>query len=203
VSEPVRVQWKEGRDLSEGLNGMACELFEARKKAGDFVKRDLKEYEVLAEKLETARAASTSFFTWFGFVSGRRYVTAEESAKAEEEHQKQKKGDAKPEEEEEEDDEEEDKNNDEAVEVHEEGEQLAISIAEDLWPGAIKYFTQAQGMDEMSDIDFEEMAMEDGEEEDDSDDQGEPVDIRALIGNNKGGRKSSGSGAPAAKKQKK
>jgi hypothetical protein len=87
--------------------------------------------------------------------------------------------------------------------VHEEGEQLAISIAEDLWPGAIKYFTQAQGMDDMSDIDFEEMEMED---EDDSDDgEGEVVDIRALIGE-KGGksdRKSSGSGAPAAKKQKK
>jgi hypothetical protein len=200
VSEPVEVQWKEGKDLSEGLNAMAVKLFEARKKAGDFLKRDLPEYKALAEKLETANAANTSFFTWFGYVSGRRYVTAEESKKAEAEH---KKGGAKPEEDDEdEDDEEEDKNDDSLVEVHEVGEQLAISIAEDLWPAAIKYFTQAQGMDEMSDIDFEEMEMED---EEDSEGEGEAVDIRALI-NSKGGngaRKSSGSGAPAAKKQKK
>lgn len=200
VSEPVAVQWKEGKDLSEGLNGLAVKLFEARKKAGDYLKKDIPEYAALAEKLTTANAVNTSFFTWFGFVSGRRYVTAEESKKAEAEH---KKGDAKPEEEEEEDEDEdeEDKNDDSVVEVHEEGEQLAISIAEDLWPGAIKYFTQAQGMDDMSDIDFEEMEMED-EDEDDSDGEGEAVDLRAII-NSKGGRKSSGSGAPAAKKQKK
>lgn len=198
VSEPVAVQWKEGKDLSEGLNGMAVKLFEARKKAGDYLKKDLPEYEALAEKLTTANAVNTSFFTWFGFVSGRRYVTAEESAKAEAEF---KKGGAKPEEEED-DEEEEDKNDDSVVEVHEEGEQLAISIAEDLWPAAIKYFTQAQGMDDMSDIDFEEMEMEDDE---DSEGEGEAVDIRALIGGKggKGERKSSGSGAPAAKKQKK
>jgi hypothetical protein len=195
------VQWKKGKDLSEGLNGMAVKLFEARKKAGDFLKTDLPEFDALAEKLTTANAVNTSFFTWFGFVSGRRYVSAEESEKAEKEH---KSGNAKPEEDDDEDDEEMDKNDDSVVEVHEEGEQLAISIAEDLWPGAIKYFTQAQGMgDEMSDIDFEEMAMED--EDEDSDGEAEAVDIRALIGNKggKGERKSSGSGAPAAKKQKK
>lgn len=202
VSEPVPVQWKEGKDLSEGLNGMAVKLFEARKKAGDFLKKDLPEYEALAKKLESANAINTSFFTWFGFVSGRRYVTAEESEKAEAEYAAKKaKGEAgKAEEadEEDEDDEDEDKDDDSIVEVHEEGEQLAISFAEDLWPGAIKYFTQAQGMDEMSDIDFEEMDVED--ESDDG--EGEPVDIRALVGG-KGDRKASGSGAPAAKKQKK
>jgi hypothetical protein len=200
VSEPVEIKWKEGRDLSEGLNGMACALFEKRRSAGDYLKKDCKEYEALAEKLTTANAVNTSFFTWFGFVSGRRYVSAEESEKAEKEW-KEKKGKAnEPEEDEDEDEDEEDKNDDSAVEVHEEGEQLAIAIAEDLWPGAIKYFTQAQGMDDMSDIDFEEMEMED-EDEDSEDGEGEAVDIRALIGE-KGGRKSSGSGAPAAKKQK-
>jgi len=200
VSEPVAVQWKKGKDLSEGLNEMAVKLFEARKKAGDFMKTDLPEFDALAEKLTTANAVNTSFFTWFGFVSGRRYVSAEESENAEAEH---KKGAAKPEEDDE-DDEEEDKNDDTVVEVHEEGEQLAISIAEDLWHGAIKYFTQAQGMDDMSDIDFEEMEME-GDDDDSDDGEGEELDIRALIGNKggKGERKSSGSGAPAAKKQKK
>jgi hypothetical protein len=204
VSEPVPVQWKKGKDLSEGLNGMAVKLFEARKKAGDFLKSDLPEYEALAEKLTTANAINTSFFTWFGFVSGRRYITAEESAKAEAEYKEKKaKGEKIAPEEEDDDDEDDegvDKNDDSVVEVHEEGEQLAISFAEDLWPGAIKYFTQAQGMDDMSDIDFEEMEMEDESD----DDEGEPIDIKALIAG-KGGngdRKSSGSGAPAAKKQK-
>lgn len=203
VSEPVNVEWKKGKDLSEGLNGLAVQLFEARKKAGDFLKRDLKEYEALAKKLESANAVNTSFFTWFGFVSGRRYVSAEESEKAEKEYKEKKaKGETgKPDETEEEDEDEEDddKDDDSMVEVHEEGEQLAIAIAEDLWPGAIKYFTQAQGMEEMSDIDFEEM-----EEDEESDDgEGEAIDIRALVGGKKGGdRKSSGSGAPAAKKQK-
>lgn len=204
VSEPVNVQWKKGKDLSEGLNGMAVKLFEARKKAGDFLKTDLPEFDALAEKLTTANAQNTSFFTWFGFVSGRRYVSAEESSKAEAEYKEKKAAGsaAKPEEDDDEDDEDEDdKNDDSVVEVHEEGEHLAISIAEDLWPGAIKYFTQAQGMDDMSDIDFEEMEMEDVDS-----DEGEDIDIRALISgkgdNGKGDRKSSGSGAPAAKKQK-
>jgi len=182
---------------------MAVKLFEARKKAGDFLKADLPEYEALAEKLTTANAINTSFFTWFGFVSGRRYISAEESAKAEAEYKEKKaKGEkiAPEEEDDDEDDEGEDKNDDSVVEVHEEGEQLAIAFAEDLWPGAIKYFTQAQGMDDMSDIDFEEMDMED--ESDDG--EGEPIDIKALIAGKggKGDRKSSGSGAPAAKKQK-
>ncbi|KAM0723359.1 hypothetical protein Q7P37_000345 [Cladosporium fusiforme] len=201
VSEPVAVQWKEGKDLSEGLNSMAVKLFEARKKAGDFLKKDLPEYTALAKKLESANAINTSFFTWFGFVSGRRYVSAEESSKAEAEYAAKKAAGevVQPAEDEDEDEEDEDKDDDSIVEVHEEGEQLAISFAEDLWPGAIKYFTQAQGMDEMSDIDFEEMEMDD-DEEDDS--EGEPVDIRALVGG-KGDRKTSGSGAPAAKKQKK
>lgn len=204
VSEPVAVQWKKGKDLSEGLNDMAVKLFEARKKAGDFLKADLPEFEALAEKLTTANAQNTSFFTWFGFVSGRRYVTAEESEKAEKEYKEKKaKGEVAKPEEEEEDEEEGDKNDDSVVEVHEEGEHLAISIAEDLWPGAIKYFTQAQGDDDMSDIDFEEMEMM---EDEDSDGEGETVDLRALInakGGSKGDRKASGSGAPPAKKQKK
>lgn len=207
VSEPVPVQWKKGKDLSEGLNDMAVKLFEARKKAGDFLKSDLPEYEALAEKLTTANAINTSFFTWFGFVSGRRYISAEESEKAEAEYKEKKaKGEkvaAGEDEDEDEDDEAEDKNDDSVVEVHEEGEQLAISFAEDLWPGAIKYFTQAQGMDDMSDIDFEEMDVED---ESDDDGEGEAVDIRALVGgkggSSKGDRKPSGGAPPAAKKQK-
>lgn len=202
VSEPVKIDWKKGKDLSEGLTDMAVALFESRKKTGDFLAKGLPEYTALKKKVETANGMNTSFFTWFGFVSSHRYVSAEESAKADEEFAAKKAergaGKAAAEQEAQEDEDEEDEEDDSEVEVHEAGEELAIALADDLWPGAIRYFTEAQEMDGMSEMDFEEM-------EDDSD-EGEPVDIRALV-QDKGGkgssRKTSGSGAPPSKKQKK
>jgi hypothetical protein len=155
---------------------------------------------------------NTSFFTWFGWVSSRRYVSAGESAEANEKHEAIRelrkaapeeiknpvseglpKGDEELEAEEAELD-------DEAVEVHEAGEELAIAFAEDLWPNAIKYFTQAQEVEEMSDVDFEDDEDEDSAEEGDN----EPIDIRSLVQEGKGrGRESLGNGGPPSKKQKK
>ena len=202
VSEPVKIDWKKGKDLSEGLTDMTVALFEARKKTGDFMAKGLPEYTALKKKVETANGMNTSFFTWYGFVSNRRYVSAEESAKANEEFatKKAELGAAKAgaEQLEQDDGTEADADDDTEVEVHEAGEELAIALADDLWPGAIRYFTEAQEMDVMSELDFEEM-------EDDSDD-GEPIDIRALVqekGGKGAGRKASGSGAPPSKKQKK
>jgi hypothetical protein len=200
VSEPVKINWKAGKDLTEGLTNMAVKLFDARKKSGgDFTKKDVPEYAALKKKAETANGMNTSFFTWFGFVSGRRYVSAEESEKAEKERDAKK---AQSTEKTSEDaltgEDEAEANDDTEVEVHEAGEELAIAIAEDLWPGAIKYFTQAQEAEEMSDIDFEELQDLDEESED-----GAPVDIRSLVQNgNANGRKASG-GGPPSKKQKK
>lgn len=181
---------------------MAVALFEARKKTGDFLAKGPPEYTTLKKKLETANGMNTSFFTWFGFVSGVRYVTAEESAKADEEFAAKKAersaGKAAVEQETQDEEDEEYPDDDTEVEVHESGENIAIALADDLWPGAIRYFTEAQEMDEMSELDFEEM--------DDDSDEGEPVDIRALVqekGGKGAGRKASGSGAPPSKKQKK
>ncbi|KAF2859771.1 hypothetical protein K470DRAFT_248784 [Piedraia hortae CBS 480.64] len=126
VSQPVRIRWKEGRDLTRGLTEGVWMLWERRGRDGWRVCR---EYEELKKKVVHWNGGNTSFFTWFGWVSGRRYVTAEEDEEV-------RKG-GKVDEELEEGDEQE-------VEVHPAGEEIAMSIAEDVWPHAIKLFTQAQ-----------------------------------------------------------
>ncbi|EGP85113.1 nucleosome assembly protein family [Zymoseptoria tritici IPO323] len=176
VSEPVKIHWKKGKDLSEGLNDNAVALFEARKKAGNMLARDIPEYKKLQEKLESLNGANTSFFTFFGWRKAGERVEVPEVSEEDEEAA-----------------------DDSEVEVHEAGEQVAVTIAEDLWPNAIKFFTQAQELGEMSDVDFEE---DDDEEESGED---EPVDIRALVGGKdkgKAAKRLSDSGPPS-KKQKK
>lgn len=201
VSEPVKVHWKKGKDLTNGLNDMALALWEARSKAGDMTKQDLPEFAALKKKVESWNGLNTSFFTLFGWVSGRRYVSAEESEKANKEiaekKDRRKKGEKSSEGDEPTEEDEVEEKDDQDVEAHEAGEELAISIADDLWPGAIKYFTQAQEMEEMSDVDFEEDDMD--EDEDDDDEDGEPLDIRALVESKGKKRESCG---PPAKKQK-
>lgn len=187
VSEPVRIRWKSGKDLSHGLTELAYKLFEARKKSGDLLNKNVPEYNKLRKEIESWNARNTSFFTWFGWVSDRRYVSAEESEKANkgfnELKEKRKNGEKvelpEPQEEEA------DANDDSEVEVMNDGEDLAISIADELWPNAIKFFTQAQEMDDLSEMDFED---------DDEDDEDGPVDIRSLVQRDDG---------PPSKKQKK
>lgn len=142
VSEPVKINWKKGKDPTHGLMDGATKLWDARKKAGDMNKRDLKEYAALAKLMENWSGDNTSFFTWFAFVcAGPSYVTAEESAEATEKlnelKEKFKKGEKI-----EEDEDEEPIDLEPPMEVHEAGDDLANLIAEDLWPGAIKYFSK-------------------------------------------------------------
>ncbi|KAK5116200.1 hypothetical protein LTR62_008526 [Meristemomyces frigidus] len=204
VSEPVKVHWKKGKDTTEGLNDGAHALFAARKKVGDMAGKGLPEYTALAKKLEHWNGSNTSFFTWFGFVSGRRYVSAEESKQATEHYQRKKSArkddeqiaetDAKDDDDNDDDDDDDDAEDqdDQVVEVHEAGEDLAVGIAEDIWPNAIKYFTQAQEMGDMSDPEFEEDDEDDEEEGDD-----EPIDIRRLVQDTGNGRSRASDGPPA------
>ncbi|KAK3115969.1 hypothetical protein LTR53_004141 [Teratosphaeriaceae sp. CCFEE 6253] len=200
VSEPVKIHWKKGKDTTEGLTDGAVALFEARQKAGDMTAKDLPEYAALAKKVEHWTGANTSFFTWFGYVSGRHYVTVEESElatkKSGQRKEARKRGERPDTEETAEDEDPDDAQDDSAVEVHEAGEELAYAFAEDLWPNAIKYFTQAQEMGDMSDPEFEE----DEEDEDDEDD--EPIDIRSLVQSSDGKTKPRDSTGPPAKKAK-
>ncbi|KAM3417564.1 Protein SET [Cercospora zeina] len=205
VSEPVKIQWKKGQDMTEGLTDAAVALFEARKKTGDMMNKGLPEYTALKKKTEHSNGQNTSFFSWFGFVSSRRWVSAEEAEKAEKEHQARlearKRGEKveMPEEEEDDDDNEDGEGmyGDQAVEVFDNGDDLATTLAEEIWPNAIKYFTQAQEMDdaELSEMDFEDMD-EDGDDE-------PAVDIRSLVADKGGKSKRQSDAGPPAKKQKK
>ena len=144
VSEPVKIHWKEGKDMTHGLMDGALNLWEARQKAGDMLKRDLPEFDALARTVENWSGANTSFFTWFAFISNRRWVSAEESAEAvrkeRERRDKVRNGEteAKPTELPSED------TMQQQVEVHDDGEGIANVLAEDLWSGAIRYFSESR-----------------------------------------------------------
>ncbi|KAI4756380.1 nucleosome assembly protein family [Aureobasidium sp. EXF-3400] len=197
VSEPVKIDWK-GKDPTEGLNAAALAVFEARKKAGDMKKKGFPAHNKLLELIETNNVDNTSFFAWFGFISADRYVSAEESAQANKEYkERQDKRSNGERVESPEPDEEDMLEMTESDDVHPEGEELAQLIAEDVWPNAIKYFTQAQEMEDMSEMDFEDLS--------DEDDDNEPIDLRALVGKGKPKTKPSSNGAdePPKKKQKK
>lgn len=202
VSEPVKIHWKKGKDLTDGLTDAAVALWEARKKVGDMTASGLPEYKALEKKVEHWNGANTSFFTWFGWSSGRRYIGAEESEKASSEYAARKEARKRGEKtgaaelvEEEEDDEQED---DQAVEVHQQGVEIAVSFVEDIWPNATKLFTQAQGLDDMSNADFEDEDMEEDAEEGDD----EPIDIRSLVRSKEKGRSRDSSGPPSKKVKK-
>ncbi|PVH72331.1 hypothetical protein DL98DRAFT_610911 [Cadophora sp. DSE1049] len=149
VSEPVEISWKEGRDLTGGLLGLVCKAWEAEKKDeardedtksnGKAKKEGLtSEQKVLKRKIENTGMGGLSFFAWFGFIG--RNVSEEETPSSAEQDQ---------------DDEEDEDDIDMSLEIFPDGDDLAVSITEDLWPGAIKYFTQAQEQDALSDADFE------------------------------------------------
>ncbi|KAK4544208.1 hypothetical protein LTR36_004418 [Oleoguttula mirabilis] len=196
VSEPVKVNWKKGKDSTDGLTSAAVALWNARKKVGDLTAKGLPEYRALEKKVEHWNGANTSFFTWFGWVSGRRYVSAEESEKASQEYAARKearKHGERSEAESPEDKDEEEPEDDSLVEVHQQGEEIAACLAEDVWPNAIRFFTQAQELDDDPEADFED------DDLDDEDDVDEPIDIRSLVQDKEKGRSRDSSGPPSKK----
>ncbi|KAI1375272.1 nucleosome assembly protein [Hypoxylon crocopeplum] len=188
VSEPVPIKWRSAeKDLTQGMLDLVIKVWEQDKKQanGDSTKlKKEKDYtpdeKALKEKIEATGLGSVSFFGWFGYRGLN--VSAEESRLAIEEEQKkraERAADDAPElkevdeEEEEEDDEEEDPL---ALEIFPDGEEVALEISDDLWPNAIKYFSQAQEID-VSDLDFED---EDEDEEMGEDDDQKPQTNGAL-----------------------
>ncbi|RDL36354.1 Uncharacterized protein BP5553_05706 [Venustampulla echinocandica] len=168
VSEPVRIHWKSAdKDLTGGLLDMVCSAWEAELKSkanpsngstsGKTSKKLLPEHEALRKKIEGTGMGGLSFFAWFGFIGPR--VGAEESAEAKklDKERKGKKDSSPPEEAQIEEGDQEDEEEElyMELEIFPDGDDLAIAFSEDLWPGAIKYFTQAQEQDALSDLDFE------------------------------------------------
>jgi len=197
VSEPVKIHWKKGKDLTGGLTDAAHKLFEARKKAGKDTKHsDLPEYKALASRIEDSEETSQSFFTWFGFVSSWKWISAEESEKAvkqeAEREEKRKRGEdvEEPVEDDDEDDHQE-------TEVFPAGDEFATIFAEDMWPSAIKYYRRAHEQDDEDMSDLEDI------EDLDDEDSGSEIDIRALVGKGKNKSNGASADAPPAKKQRK
>lgn len=147
VSEPVRVRWRKGKDLTNGLTDMAFDLFQVRKEKGllgeggwdgaELEKSN--EYRELAKKLEGNDPSQFSFFTFFGYVSDKRWVSAEESAafdlKFKEAREKKLPKDAETN-----DAENEREQLEMDVEICPHGDDMATFIAEDIFPNAIRYF---------------------------------------------------------------
>lgn len=175
VSEPVEIHWKKGKDLTGGLLGTVKKVWDARQTQTKDVKPKAKDLtpdeRALKKKIEDTGLGGMSFFAWFGYVghdvSGAESQEATETARRERLARQAGNEAANINGASEEDDEDEDHDDDNELEIFPEGETLAIALSEDLWPNAIKYFTQAQEQDEVSDDDFESEAGDekDGEEE--------------------------------------
>ncbi|CRG87557.1 Putative nucleosome assembly protein C36B7,08c [Talaromyces islandicus] len=189
VSAPVRIDWKKDQDLTKGLLDAACDLYDAEQKDRSVDRTKLPEYEKLVKKLDELETealtgdeddeadddngvegnspAGVSFFAWFGYRGGD--VTAEQSAAADKEESEwwEKAEDDKEEEEEDDDDEDDDEVDSlEEAEVFPDGHEVAISLAEELWPNALKLYVQSyEAFDDFDDeMDIEELDDEDDEE---------------------------------------
>ena len=145
VSEPVKIDWKEGKDPTDGLTDASYELYQAKAKldSSDAEKiAALPEYKDLVKKLELTEEASPSFFMWFGFVSSLKWISAEESEEASKKEAERlakiKNGETVeplPE------DEVDDVRDHQESEVFPMGDELATLIADDLFPSAIRYYS--------------------------------------------------------------
>jgi hypothetical protein len=176
VSEPVSIKWKKGKDLTGGLLDMVCKAWDVELKEsnhtnsgsdGDSTKHQglSAEQGVLKKKIDNTGMGGLSFFAWFGFIG--RKIGAEESKLATQREAERRilmKSGQKLDSIMDDDDVEEEDEAGMSLEIFPDGDDLAVAITEDLWPGAIKYFTQAQEQDALSDADFES----DDEEQDDT-----------------------------------
>lgn len=161
VSEPVPIRWKsKQKDLTGGLLDLVVKAWETEQStskengAGGNSKENVgkkvltPEQKVLKRKIDNTGMGGLSFFAWFGFIG--RHISAEESAAAtllEKQRREARQAGKSLEEEdatEERDEEGEDDEGDDlgmSLEIFPDGDDLAVAITEDLWPGAIKYFS--------------------------------------------------------------
>lgn len=85
VSEPVKIHWKDGKDLTGGMLDLAVRVWEreearAQSSHGGAGLEPVDEYGQLVKKVEQMNAGAVSFFAWFGYRG--RAVSSEESARA-------------------------------------------------------------------------------------------------------------------------
>lgn len=182
VSDPIRVNWKPGKDLTRGLTDAAYNFWAAQKqnpaqqldgvlvgearKARDAAACELPEYKALVELIDKAGQGNASFFNFFSYRG--RWTSAAESAEAKAEllakRQAALNGGSMDS-----DDEDEDEDEDfpeEDVETFPAGHECAVAIAEDIYPAAIDYF-MADTIDSDDELDGVDI---DNTDEDDDDD---------------------------------
>ncbi|KAG6171101.1 hypothetical protein E4U11_001198 [Claviceps purpurea] len=149
VSEPVEIKWKPGKDLTHGLLDLAKKIYEEDKAGKSDEKSPAKE--ALVNKLDDTSIDTISFFNMFGYRG--RYITAENSATAFKELEEKRKAhkEGKPPAEEMEDDDDDD--DEDEYEIYPNADELAVAIAEDLYPDAIRYFQECEQLAMMSDSD--------------------------------------------------
>ncbi|KAJ5317977.1 hypothetical protein PENANT_c004G11657 [Penicillium antarcticum] len=191
VSEPVRINWKKDMDLTRGLLDAACDLYEAEKKKGGD-RRKLPEFATLVQKVEEADAAEAddedddedmpspvgmSFFGFFGYRG--RDVSAAQSKEAAKEIEarwaKVQKGEEITEDGDSDDENEDDEDGLEDAEIFPDGDDLAVAIAEDLWPDALRYYVQSyQAADDLEDMDLEMEELDGMDEDEDEESESRP-----------------------------
>ena len=167
VSEPVPIKWRKDRDLTGGLLDMVVKAWEADRAASKSMGSGVvkskgglsPEQKALKKKIENTGMGGLSFFAWFGFIG--RHVSAEESAAATAlERQKRAQREARktnkrksmersrsstPSSDGEEEAAGSEGSDDDvgmSLEIFPDGDDLAVAFTEDLWPGAIKYFSK-------------------------------------------------------------
>ncbi|KAI5461147.1 hypothetical protein BGZ63DRAFT_385082 [Mariannaea sp. PMI_226] len=165
VSEPVNINWKAGKDLTNGMLDLVCKVYEDEKAGKEGETENVKK---LKKAMDECAMDGVSFFAWFGF-RGRK-ITAEEDKEAQQkeaERRQARKEGKKTEDEEMDEDDDDDDEDEYELEIFPTADDLAVCIADDLYPGAIEYFRNAQEQDEMSDADFEDDDEDEDEEMED------------------------------------
>lgn len=150
VSEPVRIAWKKDKDLTGGLLDLVCDAWEEDQTLKGEGKGKRKSSETMSDKqkalkkkIDTTGMGGLSFFAWFGFIGQRvSKEENEEATKLEQVKREARKRGEKVVVEDDEDEEEDDIGM--SLEIFADGDDLAVAIVEDLWPGAIKYFSMTR-----------------------------------------------------------
>ncbi|RDW58836.1 hypothetical protein BP6252_13312 [Coleophoma cylindrospora] len=179
TSDPIKINWKAGKDLTEGLTDAAYQFWAAQKqtpsqqldsvltgdarKARDAAAKEMPQYKAVVKLLSESVNGSISFFNFFSYRG--RWTSAAENQEAKAEIKARRAAALSGDDEEEMDEDEDDEFDfaEEDVETFPSGHDIAISIAEDIWPDAIDYFF-ADSID--SDIDLDDDDDEDDEDED-------------------------------------
>ncbi|KAI1186564.1 hypothetical protein F5B17DRAFT_356947 [Nemania serpens] len=177
VSEPIKIHWKSSEtDLTQGLSDAALAFWQAQKAnpsqnldgvlandarhARDAAAKELPEYKSLAKMLEDNVEGALSFFNFFSYRG--RWISNAEHTQAKAELLARRHAAITNEVDEDDEDDDDEDFTEEAVETFPAGHEVAVTIAEDIFPNAIDYF---MGNTIDSDIDIDEDDDEDEEME--------------------------------------